>query len=119
MRSRAAGTSGTGRNSPLKPNRPWGNLPARTLSLSSQMGRGIRTLREQGILCPGRRSFLRRSICRHQLQPGTDARAWLVTILLNTARDWARKTLRQPETLGLDDLTALYQQATTEPTRAA
>ena len=51
----------------------------------------------------------------HQLQPGTDARAWLVTILLNTARDWARKTLRQPETLGLDELTALYQQATTEP----
>lgn len=55
----------------------------------------------------------------HQFQPGTDARAWLVTILLNTARDWARKTLRQPETLGLNDLTALSQQVTTEPARAA
>jgi RNA polymerase sigma-70 factor, ECF subfamily len=55
----------------------------------------------------------------HQLQPGTDARAWLVTILLNTARDWARKMLRQPETLGLDELTALYQQDITEPTRPA
>jgi RNA polymerase sigma-70 factor (ECF subfamily) len=55
----------------------------------------------------------------HQLQPGTDARAWLVTILLNIARDWARKTLRQPETLGLDEFTALYQQDTTETTRAA
>jgi RNA polymerase sigma-70 factor (ECF subfamily) len=40
-----------------------------------------------------------------------------VTILLNTARDWARKTLRQPETLGLDDLTALSQQVTTELAR--
>jgi RNA polymerase sigma-70 factor (ECF subfamily) len=40
-----------------------------------------------------------------------------VTILLNTARDWARKTLRQPETLGLDDLTTLSQQVTTEPAR--
>src|SRR5262249_46075067 len=47
----------------------------------------------------------------HRLQPGTDTRAWLVTILLNTARDWARKTLRQPETLGLDELTVLLQQA--------
>lgn len=55
----------------------------------------------------------------HQLQPGTDTRAWLVTILFNTARDWARKTLRQPETLGLDDLTTLYQQAALEPARAA
>ena len=55
----------------------------------------------------------------HQLQPGTDARAWLVTILLNTARDWARKTLRHPETLCLDDLTALSQQAITAPARAA
>src|SRR5215813_8967508 len=55
----------------------------------------------------------------YQFQHGTDARAWLVTILLNTARDWARKTLRQPETLALDELTALSQQDTTEPTRAA
>ena len=48
-----------------------------------------------------------------QFQSGTDARAWLVTILLNTARDWARKTLRQPETLGLDEFTALSQQDAT------
>jgi RNA polymerase sigma-70 factor (ECF subfamily) len=54
----------------------------------------------------------------HRLQPGTDTRAWLVTILLNTARDWARKTLRHPETLGLDELTTLLQQATTEPAHA-
>ena len=55
----------------------------------------------------------------HQLQPGTDARAWLVTILLNTARDRAREMLRQPETLGLAELTALSQQDTTERARAA
>src|SRR5215813_15339356 len=54
-----------------------------------------------------------------QFQAGSDVRAWLVTILLNTARDWARKTLRQPETLGLDEFTALYQQDTTEPARTA
>jgi RNA polymerase sigma-70 factor (ECF subfamily) len=52
-----------------------------------------------------------------QFQAGTDARAWLVTILLNTARDRARKLLRQPETLDLDALTALAQQSGTEPTR--
>ena len=52
-----------------------------------------------------------------QFQSGPDARAWLVTILLNTARDWARKTLREPETLSLDDLTALSQQVTTELAR--
>ena len=51
-------------------------------------------------------------------RPRTDVRVWLVTILLNTARDRARKMLRQPETLGLDELTTLYQQDTTEPVRA-
>jgi len=54
-----------------------------------------------------------------QFRPGTDARAWLVTILFNTARDRARKMLRQPETLGLDELTTLYQQDTTVLARAA
>src|SRR5262245_26421900 len=54
-----------------------------------------------------------------QFQAGTDARAWLVTILLNTARDWARKTLRQPETLGVDELTALAYQEPRSPARAA
>jgi len=55
----------------------------------------------------------------HQFQSGTDARAWLVTILLNTARDRARKMLRQPETLGLDELTTFYQQYATEQARAS
>jgi RNA polymerase sigma-70 factor (ECF subfamily) len=54
-----------------------------------------------------------------QFQAGTDARAWLVTILLNTARDWGRKTLRQPETLGLDALTTLLYQDTRAPARTA
>ena len=54
-----------------------------------------------------------------QFQSGTDARAWLVTILLNTARDWARKSLRKPETLGLDELTVLLQQDARAPARAA
>src|SRR6266852_2930266 len=40
MRSRAAGTSGTGRNSQLKPNRQWSDPAARALSLSSQTGQG-------------------------------------------------------------------------------
>ena len=54
-----------------------------------------------------------------QFQAGTDARAWLVTILLNTARDWGRKTLRQPETLGLDALTTLARQDTSVLARTA
>ena len=54
-----------------------------------------------------------------QFRPGTDARAWLVTILLNTVRDRARKMLREPETLGLDEITTLYQQYAAEPARAA
>src|SRR5215831_9554088 len=54
-----------------------------------------------------------------QFRPGTDVRAWLVTILLNTARDRARKRRRQPETLGLDELITLSQRDTIEPARAA
>ncbi|MBM3224859.1 MAG: sigma-70 family RNA polymerase sigma factor [Candidatus Tectomicrobia bacterium] len=46
----------------------------------------------------------------HRLQPGTDARAWLFTILINTYRDWVRTVLRQPTMLELDDLSVLYQQ---------
>lgn len=46
----------------------------------------------------------------HQFQPGSDARAWLLTILINTYRDWARKMLRQRDALGPDALTELYQQ---------
>jgi RNA polymerase sigma-70 factor, ECF subfamily len=54
----------------------------------------------------------------HQFQPGTDARAWLLTILINTYRDWARKMLRQRDTFGLDDITALYQQYRREQAQA-
>jgi len=54
----------------------------------------------------------------HQFQPGTDARAWLLTILINTYRDWARKMLRQRDTLGLDDITDLYQQYHREQAQA-
>lgn len=44
-----------------------------------------------------------------QFQPGTDVKAWLLTILLNTYRDWVRTMLRQPALLDLDDLSALTQ----------
>ena len=54
-----------------------------------------------------------------QFRPGTDARAWLVTILFNTARDRTRKMLRQPETLGLDEMTTLAQQYAAEQAHAA
>ena len=46
----------------------------------------------------------------HHFQPGTDARAWLLTILMNTYRDWVRAMLRHPDTLSLDDVSVLYQQ---------
>lgn len=39
---------------------------------------------------------------RHQFHPGTDGKAWLLTILLNTYRDWVRTMLRQPALLALD-----------------
>ena len=44
------------------------------------------------------------------LQPGTNAKAWLLTILLNTYRDWVRATLRHTDTLSLDEMWALSQQ---------
>ena len=46
----------------------------------------------------------------HQFQPGTDAKAWLLTILMNTYRDWVRAMLRHPDTLSLDEVHALSQQ---------
>ncbi len=46
----------------------------------------------------------------HHLQPGTDAKAWLLTILINTYRDWVRAMLRHPDTLSLDEVRALSQQ---------
>lgn len=50
----------------------------------------------------------------HQFQPGTSAKAWLITILLNTYRDWVRKTLRTPRALNIDELVAQLQ-ATDDP----
>lgn len=46
-----------------------------------------------------------------RFQPGTDAKAWLLTILINTYRDWVRTMLRQPALLELDDLAVLTQPA--------
>jgi len=46
----------------------------------------------------------------HRFRPGTDARAWLLTILTNTYRDWVRKMLRQPDTLVVEDVSELYHQ---------
>lgn len=46
---------------------------------------------------------------RHQFQPGTDVKAWLLTILLNTYRDWVRNMLRQPALLELDELSGSSQ----------
>lgn len=45
----------------------------------------------------------------HRFQPGSDARAWLSTILLNTYRDWLRKMLRHPQPLSLEELVSQPQ----------
>lgn len=45
----------------------------------------------------------------HRFQPGSDARAWLITILLNTYRDWLRKILRHPQPLSLEELVSQPQ----------
>jgi RNA polymerase sigma-70 factor (ECF subfamily) len=46
----------------------------------------------------------------HQFQPGSDSKAWLVTILMNTYRDWARKTLKHPRPVDFDDIANFYTQ---------
>ena len=46
----------------------------------------------------------------HHFQPGTNAKAWLLTILMNTYRDWVRATLRHPDTVSLDEVGTLLQQ---------
>ena len=46
----------------------------------------------------------------HHVQPGTDTKAWLLTILINTYRDWVRAMFRHPDTLSLDEVRALSQQ---------
>ena len=50
--------------------------------------------------------------CRalHQFQSGSDSKAWLITILINTYRDWARKALKYPTAIAFDDMANLYRQ---------
>ncbi len=50
--------------------------------------------------------------CRalHQFQPGSDSKAWLVTILINTYRDWARKAMKHPRPVGFDEIASFYTQ---------
>lgn len=50
----------------------------------------------------------------HQFQPGSDYKAWLITILINTYRDWARKALKHPRPIGFDDIANFYSQLQTE-----
>ena len=45
-----------------------------------------------------------------QFQLGSDCKAWLITILVNTYRDWARKSLRHPRPVGFDDFADFYSQ---------
>src|SRR5712692_9127633 len=44
----------------------------------------------------------------HHFQPGTHAKAWLLTILMNTYRDGVRATLRHPDTVSLDEVGTLW-----------
>jgi RNA polymerase sigma factor (sigma-70 family) len=49
--------------------------------------------------------------CRsfHQFCPGSNAKAWLVTILMNTGRDRARKVSRMPLALSFDEIAEFVQ----------
>lgn len=40
----------------------------------------------------------------HQFRPGSNGKAWLVTILLNAARDRLRKAYHTPQLLSFDDI---------------
>lgn len=46
----------------------------------------------------------------HQFQSGSDCKAWLITILINTYRDWARRALKHPRPIGFDDIADFYSQ---------
>jgi RNA polymerase sigma-70 factor (ECF subfamily) len=46
----------------------------------------------------------------HQFQLGSDGKAWLVTILINTYRDWTRKAWKQPRAVGFDEFADFYSQ---------
>lgn len=49
--------------------------------------------------------------CRsfHQFCPGSNAKAWLVTILMNACRDRARKVSRMPLALSFDEIAEFVQ----------
>jgi RNA polymerase sigma-70 factor (ECF subfamily) len=55
--------------------------------------------------------------CRalHQFEPGSDSKAWLITILINTYRDWARKAMKHPKSVGFDEIESFYSQLRSEP----
>ncbi len=44
----------------------------------------------------------------HQFQPGSDCKAWLITILINTYRDWARKSMKKPRPVSFEDFAGFY-----------
>lgn len=46
----------------------------------------------------------------HQFQLGSDCKAWLITILINTYRDWVRKTVKHPRAVGFDEFADFYSQ---------
>ena len=45
----------------------------------------------------------------HQFCPGSNAKAWLVTILMNAGRDRARKVSRMPLALSFDEIAEFVQ----------
>lgn len=46
----------------------------------------------------------------HQFQSGSDCKAWLITILVNTYRDWVRKSMKHPQHVGFDNFSDFYSQ---------
>jgi RNA polymerase sigma-70 factor (ECF subfamily) len=46
----------------------------------------------------------------HHFRLGSDCKAWLITILINTYRDWTRKSLKYPQPVGFDDFADFYSQ---------
>lgn len=52
----------------------------------------------------------------HQFCPGSNGKAWLVTILLNTFRDRARKAHRTPQLLSFDEIAAFVRLRHPTPT---
>ncbi|MGQ4808666.1 ECF RNA polymerase sigma factor SigH [Candidatus Entotheonellaceae bacterium PAL068K] len=46
----------------------------------------------------------------HQFQPGSDCKAWLITILINIYRDWMRKSMKHSLPVEFDDFANFYSQ---------